>query len=243
MGLPLKRSSPPVGSSSLRSIFASTVLPQPDCPTSEMISRSLILKVTWSTAVELLPVAEDAGEVALRICMGLSRHSGTSPRDLCTMRSSLRRGVQSGCTMGQRSAKRQPGITRSSLGGAPSMAIGLRLFWPGSADSIEPMSAREYGWRPSKITCWVVPYSTNSPAYMTAIELATCRRSGSSCVMKSMLEMISCSRRSKSSLITDFCVETSSAEVGSSATTTFGFRSVEMPITQRCLVPAGSSTG
>src|SRR5258706_5877081 len=50
MGLPLKSSSPLVRLSRRNSILASTVLPQPDCPTKDTMSRSLMLNVTLSTA-------------------------------------------------------------------------------------------------------------------------------------------------------------------------------------------------
>src|SRR5262245_47284502 len=50
MGWPLKQSSPLVGASMRRSSLLSTVLPQPDWPTRDTISRSLISKLTRSTA-------------------------------------------------------------------------------------------------------------------------------------------------------------------------------------------------
>ena len=61
--------------------------------------------------------------------------------------------------------------------------------------------------------------------------------------MKIMLETMPWSIRSNMRRMTLFCVETSSAEVGSSAITTLGLSRVEIPITTRCLMPAGSCTG
>ena len=60
--------------------------------------------------------------------------------------------------------------------------------------------------------------------------------------MNKML-MFRCSRSLRSSFRMAFCVDTSRAEVGSSAISILGFNSVEMAITARCFMPPLSSNG
>ncbi len=64
-----------------------------------------------------------------------------------------------------------------------------------------------------------------------------------SCVITITLLTKSRSRNSTSISATAFCVETSSAEVISSAIRSDGLRSVEMTITVRCFMPPESSIG
>ena len=89
----------------------------------------------------------------------------------------------------------------------------------------------------------VGPGSTILPWYMTAMWLATVRSTGRSWVTKMTPAMIRLSSISCSISIRIFCEVTSSAEVGSSATSSRGFSSVQMIVTVRCFMPPDSWCG
>ena len=77
---------------------------------------------------------------------------------------------------------------------------------------------------------------------MTMMSSVTLYSSGSSWVMKIIAWMKPLSIMSRSILMTIFWLVTSSAEEGSSAISTLGFRIVEMAMTTRCFMPPESST-
>ena len=77
---------------------------------------------------------------------------------------------------------------------------------------------------------------------MTMMSSVTLYSRGSSWVMKTMALMYPFSISSRIILMTIFWLVTSSAEEGSSAIRTLGFRMVDTAMTVRCFMPPDSST-
>ena len=100
-----------------------------------------------------------------------------------------------------------------------------------------------YGCSGSSTTIAVGPSSTILPWYITAIRFATVRSTGRSWVTKMTPDMILFSSISSSISIKIFCEVTSSAEVGSSATSSRGLSRVLMIVTVRCFMPPDSWWG
>ena len=86
-------------------------------------------------------------------------------------------------------------------------------------------------------------FSASLPAYMMRIVSATWARIDRSCVITIVVFTKSRSRNSSSISPTARWVETSRAEVISSAMSNDGLRRVEMIITTRCFIPPESSIG
>ena len=86
-------------------------------------------------------------------------------------------------------------------------------------------------------------FSASLPAYMTMMVSAIWYTSDRSWVMMMVLLTKSRSRKSTRASATAFWVETSSAEVTSSATSSEGLSRVEITITMRCFIPPESSIG
>ena len=81
------------------------------------------------------------------------------------------------------------------------------------------------------------------PAYMIASRSETVRSTGMSWVMNTTPDMIRWSSISRSMSISAFWLDTSSADVGSSAISSRGFSSVEITVTTRCFMPPDSWCG
>lgn len=100
-----------------------------------------------------------------------------------------------------------------------------------------------YGWRGPVVSAFVGAFSASLPAYITMIESAMCEVSPRSWVTKIMLVTRPLSRSPVSAPTTACWLETSSAEVTSSAMSTDGSSSVEITMTARCFMPPDSSIG
>ncbi len=75
---------------------------------------------------------------------------------------------------------------------------------------------------------------------MMASRSETCESTGRSCVTKTTPDMIPCSTIASSISTSIRWLETSSAEVGSSAISSRGFCSVEITVIMRCFIPPES---
>src|SRR5690606_24928066 len=144
---------------------------------------------------------------------------------------------------GQRSRKRQPAGGLSSDGGAPGMPDSRRSVYRTPTSGSELISAWAYGWRGLLTIAEALAFSTSLPAYMTMIVSAMWYVSEMSWVTKIMLLTKPRSRNPASAFATAFWVDTSSAEVTSSAMSSDGLSSVEITITVRCFMPPDSSIG
>src|SRR5581483_8496057 len=144
---------------------------------------------------------------------------------------------------GQRSRKRQPSGGRRSDGGRPSIPASRRSEKRTPTSGSDPMSILVYGWSGSSTIADVAAFSASLPAYMMRIVSAICARIERSCVMTTAERTKPRSRNSTSISATAFCVETSSADVISSATRTAGSSRVERTSTTRCFMPPESSIG
>ena len=100
-----------------------------------------------------------------------------------------------------------------------------------------------YGWLGAFTTVSAGAFSASLPAYITSIVSAIWYRTERSCVITIMLLTKPRSRNSTSSSETARCVETSRAEVTSSAISSDGSRIDESTITTRCFIPPESSIG
>ncbi len=89
----------------------------------------------------------------------------------------------------------------------------------------------------------MVPTSTIWPAYMTAMRSAMERSTGRSWVTKMMPPISPRASSSRSNSISTRWVDTSSAEVGSSAISSAGLSSVDSTVTTRCFMPPESWCG
>ena len=89
----------------------------------------------------------------------------------------------------------------------------------------------------------VAAFSASFPAYITVIVSAISDRIDRSWVITIMLRTSLRSRNSTRVSATAFWVDTSSAEVISSAISNDGFNRVEMTMTMRCFMPPESSMG
>src|SRR5581483_3028194 len=174
-----------------------------------------------------------------------SNASGTGP---CNQHSTRRSGAGcswSGCcaahtriASGQRGWKRQPRGGSIRFGGAP----GIEWSSVVSSEIVERSSSRVYGWAGSAKTSRARPSSTMRPAYMTAT------RSHDSATMPRLWVM---SRSAvpkfsfRSARMRRICASTitSSAVVGSSATSSFGRRTSASAIMIRCRMPPENSCG
>ena len=122
---------------------------------------------------------------------------------------------------GQRGWNGQPGGTRMSDGGAPSIGTRRSPFWSTRGrDSSRPHA---YGCKGSVKTASLEPSSMARPAYMTITVCATSAITPRSCVMRTTPMSNSRLMRSMSSRICAWTV-TSSAVVGSSAMRMSGLR-------------------
>ena len=100
-----------------------------------------------------------------------------------------------------------------------------------------------YGWRGALTITSVAAFSASFPAYITMIVSAIWYTSEMSWVTTIMLVTNSRSRNSTSVCATARWVETSSAEVTSSAMSSDGLSNVDSTITIRCFIPPDSSIG
>lgn len=119
---------------------------------------------------------------------------------------------------------------------------GLSLYRAPSWGS-EPISILVYGWRGAVVSTFVGAFSASLPAYITMIESAMCEVSPRSWVTKIMLVTRPLSRSPVRAPTTACWLETSRAEVTSSAIRTDGSSSVEITMTARCFMPPDSSIG
>ena len=125
----------------------------------------------------------------------------------------------------------------------PGMPTSRFLSYRTPTSGSDEIKSFVYGCRGDSTIVSADAFSARWPAYMTRIVSATCDRIEMSCVITIMLLTKPCVRNSPSIPATAFCVDTSSAEVISSAISSDGFRSVEMTITVRCFMPPESSIG
>lgn len=107
----------------------------------------------------------------------------------------------------------------------------------------EPSRSLVYGWRGSVVRTFAGAFSAIFPAYITMMESAMCEVSPRSWVTKIMLVTRPLSRSPVSAPTTARWVETSRAEVTSSAMRTAGSSRVEITMTVRCFIPPDSSMG
>src|SRR6516162_8685560 len=138
---------------------------------------------------------------------------------------------------GHLSRKRHPAGGLTSDGGRPGMPVSVVWSCRTPTSGSDAISALVYGCSGSFTIVSVLAFSASRPAYMIAMVSAICARMLRSCVIVMALLMNSRSRNSSSISPTARWVETSSAEVTSSAMSSDGFSSVEMMIVTRCRMP------
>ena len=107
----------------------------------------------------------------------------------------------------------------------------------------EEISSWVYGCRGELTSTSVGAFSASFPAYITMIVSAIWYTSEMSCVITIRLSTNPLSRKPTSASATARWVDTSSAEVISSAISSDGLSSVASTMTARCFIPPDSSIG
>ena len=144
------------------------------------------------------------------------------------------------CENVQRGWNAQPGGGAIMLGGWPG--IGWSHSWSASSRARLFISPTVYGWRGSLKMVKTSASSTTRPAYMTTTRSASSAIRPRSCVIRTIAACVSSRAAFRTSTIWAWMV-TSSAVVGSSATSTLGSFAIAIAIIARWRMPPENSCG